>query len=98
MQKLPALEEGNSPEKGGDAMRGIPKNEWMPCAHELELDYRTFFVEYVGGYIETYVNDFHFVVDEVKSIFLVRKGKKRELKLTNDFERKIICELERLAN
>ena len=98
MQKLPALEEGNSPEKGGDAMRGIPKNEWLPCAHELELDYRTFFVEYVGGYFETYVKDFHFVVDEIRAIFLVRKGEKRELKLTSDFERKIICELERLAN
>ena len=79
-------------------MRRIPKNEWLPCAHELELDYRTFFGEYVGGYFETYVKEFHFVVDEVKSVLLVRKRKKRKLKLTNDFASKIICELGRLAN
>ena len=76
----------------------VKRGETIPFCGEIELGFHKLEVDFTGGYIETYVNDFNFVVDEVKSIFLVRKGKKRELKLTNDFERKIICELERLAN
>ena len=68
------------------------------CYADVPIGGHTVCVGFRGGIVETYVKDFHFVVDEVKSIFLVRKGKKRKLKLTNDFERKIICELERLAN
>ena len=97
MQKLPALEKRNSSKKSGDAMR-VKRGETIPFCGEIELGFHKLEVDFTGGYFDTYIDEFHFIVEEIKGICLVRKGKKRELKLTNDFERKIICELERLAN
>ena len=68
------------------------------CCADVPIGGHTVCVGFRGGIVETYVNQYHFVVDEIRKIFLVSNGKKRELKITNDLKRKIICELERLAN
>ena len=68
------------------------------CYADVPIGGHTVCVGFRGGIVETYVNEYHFVVDEIRKIFLVSNGKKRELKITNDLKRKIICELERLAN
>ena len=68
------------------------------CYADVPIGGHTVCVGCRGGIVETYVNEYHFVVDEIRKIFLVSNGKKRELKITNDLKRKIICELERLAN
>lgn len=76
----------------------MTKNELCACVDEVKIGKHEFSVEFSGGFFETYINEFHFVVDEIMKIFLVSNGKKRELKITNDLKRKIISELERLAN
>lgn len=59
------------------------------CYADVPVDGHTVCVGFRGGIVETYVNEYHFVVDEIISAALVRGRKVRYLRLTGEFARKL---------
>ena len=59
------------------------------CYADVPVDGHTICVGFRGGIVETYVNEYHFVVDEITSAALVRGRKVRYLRLTGEFARKL---------
>lgn len=59
------------------------------CYADVPVDGHTVCVGFRGGIVETYVNEFHFVVDEITSAALVRGRRVRYLRLTGEFARKL---------
>ena len=60
------------------------------CYADISVDGHTVCVGFRGGIVETYVNEYHFVVDEITSAALVRGRKVRYLRLTEEFEDRLI--------
>ena len=60
------------------------------CYADVSVDGHTVCVGFRGGFVETYVNEYHFVVDEITSAALVRGRKVRYLRLTEEFEDRLI--------
>lgn len=60
------------------------------CYADVPVDGHTICVGFRGGIVETYVNEYHFVVDEITSAALVRGLKVRYLRLTEEFEDRLI--------
>ena len=56
---------------------------------DVTVDGHKVCVGFRGGIVETYVNEYHFVVDEITSAALVRGRKVRYLRLTGEFARKL---------
>ena len=59
------------------------------CYADVPIGGHTVCVGCRGGIVETYVNEYHFVVDEITSAALVRGRKVRYLSLTGEFARKL---------
>lgn len=60
------------------------------CYADVPIGGHTVCVGFRGGIVETYVNEYHFVVDEITSAALVRGRKVRYLRLTEEFEDRLI--------
>ena len=56
---------------------------------DVTVDGHKVCVVFLGGIVETYVNEYHFVVDGIRSAALVRGRKVRYLRLTVEFARKL---------
>ena len=59
------------------------------CYADISVDGHIVCVGFRGGIVETYVNEYHFVIDEITSAALVRGRKVRYLRLTGEFARKL---------
>lgn len=59
------------------------------CYADVPIGRHTVCVGFRGGIVETYVNEYHFVVDEITSAALVRGRKVRTLRLTGEFARRL---------
>lgn len=68
----------------------IKMNMMLDCCYaDVPIGGHTVCVGFRGGIVETYVNEYHFVVDEITSAALVRGRKVRYLRLNGEFARKL---------
>lgn len=59
------------------------------CYTDVSVDGHPICVGFRGRVMETYINDFHFIVDEITSAALVLGRKVRYLRLTDKFAKKL---------
>lgn len=77
--------------KTGRTERIMKLNGRIDCCYaDVPIGRHTVCVGFRGGIVETYVNEYHFVVDEITSAALVRGRKVRYLRLTEEFEDRLI--------
>ena len=67
----------------------VKRGETIPFCGEIELGFHKLEVDFTGGYFDTYIDEFHFVVDEITSAALVRGRRVRNLRLTSEFARRL---------